>query len=265
MKKLWKRFKSQGLERQNAGRTFTLEELQKLFWYVRDMPTAGVLRRKNAMEGATLLTEALGLTSHYDPQKNWDTLKCLFHIAAHCDRDDPILDGGSSYSTILGWLEQLGYKQLYACDLVDRKDQFIRSGIQFSVQDLTTTTYSDEFFKAVASISVIEHGVDLNAFLKEMARILKPGGILLISTDYWSEAIDCRGIYPYGKTAPEMKIFQPHELEQLCSTAQSHGLELLTALDLDTEERAIYWERVDRAFTFAFMGFVKQVRSQDKL
>lgn len=259
MKKIWKRFKSPADEA-SPEQALSLTQLKQICRYVQDIPTANVLRQKDAMQGATLLTEALGLPSHYDPQKNWDTFKCLFHIVEHCGLDDPILDGGSSYSTILAWLEQLGYQKLYACDLVDRQEQFTRSQIQFSVQNLTRTTFPDGYFKAAASISVIEHGVDLNAFLKEMARILKPGGVLLISTDYWSEAIDCRGIYPYGDSAPEMKIFQSHELELFCSTAQALGFELLSQRDWRTEERAIFWERVDRAFTFAFMAFIKGAR-----
>ena len=263
MKKLWKRPKKNRAAPPEGHHRYSLAQMKKIFTYIQDIPSANALRHKDAVEGATLLTEALGLPSHYDPQKNWDTLKCLFHITDHCGLDDPILDGGSSYATILNWLALLGYQKLYACDLVDRADQFTHSRIQFSVQDLTTTTFPDEYFKAITSISVIEHGVDLHAFLKEMARILKPGGRLLISTDFWSEAIDCRGIYPYGEDAPEMKIFQPRELMELCSMAQSIGFELTAALDLQTEERAIYWERVDRAFTFAFMAFIKQARPTD--
>ena len=257
MKKIWKRLKPQNSEGLESGRTYSLAQLQKIFRYIRGMSTTGVLRSKFEMEGATLLTEALGLPSHYDPQKNWDTLKCLFHITAHCDQDDPILDGGSSYSTILNWLERLGYKQLYACDLVDRKEKFNTSCVQFSVQDLTQTTYPDQFFAAAISISVIEHGIPLDAFLKEMARVLKPRGRLLVSTDYWSEAIDCSGIFPYGESAPEMKIFQPQELETFCADARRHGLELMTQLDLATEDKVVHWQRVDRTYTFAFMPFRK--------
>ena len=257
MKKIWKRIKPQTNVSLEIDRSYSREQLRQIFCYIQNISAASALQSKDEQEGATLLTKALGLSSHYDPQKNWDTLKCLYYIIDHCGPDDPILDGGSSYSTILDWLERLGYKNLYACDLVDRQEKFDNSCAQFSVQDLTQTTYPDHFFATAISISVIEHGIPLDAFLKEMARVLKPGGRLLLSTDYWSEAIDCRGIFPYGESAPEMKIFQPPELEAFCAEAGRHGLELMTDLDLETQNKAVYWERVDRAYTFAFMPFRK--------
>ncbi|MCA8959884.1 MAG: methyltransferase domain-containing protein, partial [Planctomycetes bacterium] len=124
----------------------------------------------------------------------------------------------------------------------------------FSVQDLSATNYPDGHFAAVTSISVIEHGVDLDAYLREMARVIRPGGWLLTSTDYWSEPIDCSGIFPYGEDQPEMKVFQPHEIEGLCKRAEEVGFRLVTPLGLTTHERAVRWERVDREYTFIYFA-----------
>lgn len=223
-----------------------------------DLPRCNALRRKEEVEAASRLVELLGLPSHHDPQKNWDTLKCLHYVLGASGPEDAVLDvGGSPKSPILRWLQAAGYRHLYACNLDEKLD---RSGseIRFSVQDLCATDYEDRFFRAITSISVIEHGVPFDRYLLEMARLLRPGGVLLTSTDYWSEPVDCTGIFPYGPTMPEMRVFRPEELEELVAMAPEYGFELCAPLELETEERVIHWERVDRRYTFAFIALRKR-------
>ncbi|MDC0575540.1 class I SAM-dependent methyltransferase [Nitrosomonadaceae bacterium] len=209
-------------------------------------------------DAATRLTQLLGLPSHHDPQKNWDTLKCFYYILQSCDSSSPVLDAGSSSkSVILRWLDMIGFQDLHACDLTEEKAKYKNSRIKFQKQDLSNTNYPSNHFQVITSISVIEHGVALDKYVAEMARLLKPGGLLLTSTDYWSEYIDCRGIYPYGQQMPEMKVFQPSEIEQLCELAESAGLSLCQPLDLTTTEKSVYWERVDREYTFIFFALKK--------
>lgn len=212
------------------------------------------------IKAATDVTSLLGLPSHHDQQKNWDTIKSLYYILKNNDVESPVLDAGASAnSAILKWLSLLGYQNLYACDIRPKNsDKYAQRSINFSVQDLTRTSYPDNFYQAVTSISVIEHGVPLDRFVKEMSRILKPGAFLLISTDYWSEPIDCKGIYPYGREMGEMKVFQRQELENFCQMAETNGLLLCSPLNLDTKERAVLWERVDREYTFAFIALRKR-------
>ena len=105
---------------------------------------------------------------------------------------------------------------------------------------------------------MIAHNVPLDAFAKEMARILKPGGLLLVSTDYWSEPIDCSGIYPYGYDAGEMKIIDPEELTGFVAMAEAAGMELCAPLQFETKDRAVRWERTDRDYTFGFVALRKK-------
>ena len=212
---------------------------------------------------ASELVRFLDLPSHHDEQKNWDTLKCLHYILTYADESSPVLDAGaSSGSVILSWLNHLGYTQMFACDIREpgkgNLKRYDEKNINFSLQDLTKTNFPDNFFQIITSISVIEHGVPLEEFCREQSRILRPGGYLLISTDYWSEHVDCSGIYPYGENMGEMKVFQSQELEDLCRTARSYDLHLSGELNLDTNEKAVRWDRVDREYTFAFLAFKKQ-------
>lgn len=214
------------------------------------------LQTKAEVAAASKLVSAMGLPWHHDPQKNWDTLKCLMHILAAGRLKVPVLDAGSSKSVIGSWLSTLGYREIYACDLLEKNGGFFEKyKINFSIQDLTRTNYPIDFFQAVTCVSVIEHNVDLESFCAEMRRVLRPGGLLLVSTDYWDEPIDCTGIYPYGPEGGEMHIFSAREVQDFIALAAKHDLRICTPFDATTRDKAIRWERVDRDYTFAFLAF----------
>ncbi len=219
------------------------------------------LQSRIECDAATAIVEAMGLESHHDAQKNWDTLKCIAYVKSLDDPDSPVLDAGAGVRVVaLRWLHQLGYRELYGCDLKPTvvKPAYASLGFKMSAQELTGTNYDTGFFQAVTCISVIEHGVELAGFAREMARIIRPGGLLLVSTDYWSEPIDCSGIFPYGADAPEMKILTPADIEGFVADCRSAGLDLCEPLQLQVTDRAIRWERTDRDYTFMFMAFRKR-------
>jgi SAM-dependent methyltransferase len=218
---------------------------------------AAPLKTEAERVAATALVRLLGLPSHHDAQKNWDTIKCLFHVLALGDRQGPVLDVGSSRAVILQWLASLGYEALHACDILDVSGRFEGTEINFSVQDLAATDYATGYFQAITSISVIEHGVTPNDYFREMSRLLRPRGLLLTSTDYWSEPVECAGIYPYGVGSAPMHVFGPSEIESLVEVAREHRLELSSPLDLSTVQKAVRWERVDREYTFMFLSMRK--------
>jgi len=173
-----------------------------------------------------------------------------------------ILDVGSAeYGVILPWLELYGYSNLFGCD-ISFKEDFEKGKIHYSKQDLQKTNFKSGSFDFITSISVIEHGVDIHTYLKEMSRLLKPGGYLLTSTDYWPEPIDTKGLYPYEKALGEMKIFTRKDIEELVQIAQEYGLELTYPIDFSYKDKVVYWERVDRRFTFIFFVLRKKVVSQ---
>jgi SAM-dependent methyltransferase len=227
--------------------------------YIANIRAARPLQTLREKTAAVQLVDFLGLESHHDPQKNWDTLKCLAYLLEESLPEGPVLDAGSGdKAVILRWLHRLGRRDLYACDIQPaRSEQLQRFGIEFTRQDLTATTYPDNFFAAVTSISVIEHNVPLDAFVWEMRRILKPGGLLLVSTDYWPEPVDCSGIYPYGEAAGEMKLFDRVSIADFIALAEAASFELCEAPRFAAQERAVRWERVDRDYTFFFVAFRK--------
>src|SRR5437588_465449 len=94
---------------------------------------------------------------------------------------------------------------------------------------------------------VIEHGVDVLLFFQEAARLLKPNGLLIVSTDYYSEPIDTRGLKAYGVP---VHIFSKDEMLKVLHTAQECGLELTGPINLDCRERPVSWKEFQLDYTF---------------
>jgi SAM-dependent methyltransferase len=67
-------------------------------------------------------------------------------------------------------------------------------------------------FDLAACISVIEHEVGLEAFFKEAFRILKPGGIFFVTTDYWEEKMTTPGTAHFGDHGWEVLIGRSYKL-----------------------------------------------------
>lgn len=221
-----------------------------------ELTESSVLKSKDEISFYSYLVKELGFEGHHDFQKNWDTLKSFLNIAVKVHKDDPILDAGSSgNSAILRWLTRVGYKNLYACDLREKNKQYTKTNVQFSIQDLTKTNYPDSYFSSITCISVIEHGVDILHFFNEMRRICKIGGQLLVSTDYWDSPISTDGIYPYGENFGQMKVMNKSDIVNLIEISIQNGFKLKNNFSLETNERCVRWERVNREYTFIFMCF----------
>jgi SAM-dependent methyltransferase len=149
-----------------------------------------VLKTTKERDKATKQVRRLGLPLVQIAPKNWDTLAALDCILNSTSRNAKILDAGAeTYSRILPWLFLYGYHNLEGINIV-LKDRTKRGPMVYRYGDVTATDYPDETFDAIACLSVVEHGVDLDAYCKETSRILKPNGVLVTSTDYWQEPID---------------------------------------------------------------------------
>ncbi len=222
------------------------------------------LKRREDLDKAVHALRSLGLRPHPDTyEKNWDLWLAIDFINTQVPKSAPILDAGARWSPILERLESLGYTDLWACDLERSTRETLqrmlrRSKIRFIKGDLTRTPFPDQAFAAVACVSVIEHGVKPEDYFREMSRILKPGGYLITSTDYWCAPVDTSGIFPYGPAFGEMKVFDPDGIRQLVQLAGRHGLELTEPLALECEEKVVHWKRVNREYTFIFFVLQRQ-------
>lgn len=226
----------------------------KLMWGV-DRPSArphfpygnAVLKTADEWENAVREVRALGLPPHKDSPKNWDSLAALDSILKMTGPNARILDAGAElYSTILPWLFLYGYRNLTGINLAFRQPLGL-GPISYEYGDITKTKFKENTFDAISCLSVIEHGVDLRQYFREMSRILKPGGILVTSTDYYDRAIDTKGQSAYG--AP-IHVFSKDEIAGVLDTAKKANLELTDPLNLGCEEKAVRWKKFALDYTF---------------
>lgn len=187
-----------------------------------------------------------GLPPHQDGPKNWDALTALKMILDCTKKEDPVMDAGATlYSSLLPWLYQFGYQNLIGMDLVYQETVY-RGPIKYMPGDLTKTPFEDGHFGAISCLSVVEHGVPLEAYFKEMFRLIKPGGALFTSTDYWDEGVDTQGKHAYGVP---IRIFTKDDLNRFIDLGTKAGFELKGEVDLKCDEKVVNWEGID--FTFA--------------
>ncbi len=147
------------------------------------------------------------------------------------------IDAGSSrYSPVLPWLRLYGLRDLLGINL-EFEREFRRDGVRFRHGDVTVTGLPDASLDALTCLSVIEHGVALRPFFAKAARVLRPGGVLRVSTDYARQPPDTSVLRAYGVS---VRVFGPADLRVM--------------LDPAHRESPVHWRRMGLRFTFAPLG-----------
>jgi SAM-dependent methyltransferase len=229
----------------------------------RSVPPTAVLRSEADWQRAVAEARHLRLPLHRDLPKNWDALGAVGAVLSSVDdgsRSARVMDAGSArYSPVLPWLRLYGFgderDSLLGINL-EFGDEVRRDGVTFRHGDVTATGLADGSLDAITCMSVIEHGVPVEAFLRESARVLRPGGVLCVSTDYDQQPPDTTGRSAYGS---EVVIFGPEEIRGLVAAADAAGLDLVGDLStsdaLAHEERPVHWDRVGLDYTFVLLTF----------
>jgi len=157
-----------------------------------------------------------------DPVKSWDVLKVLEALIETTAPGSPVLDLGSVACPVLPSLHSLGYNDLHGVDLNPRvRDMPFAGQIDYRMADMNATPWPDGTFAAITAVSVIEHGFDQGALLDEVARLLRPGGVFIFSTDYWPKKISTDNMRLFGL---DWRIFSAAEIEELILAARERGL-----------------------------------------
>jgi SAM-dependent methyltransferase len=188
-----------------------------------------------------------------DNVKSWDVLETLNFIMQHVKENEPILDIGCYASEIIVALHKSGYTRLTGADLnPDLSQMPYQDTIRYVTTNFMSTPFADASFKAITSISVIEHGFDEPSLLSEMSRLLQPGGYFIASFDYWPDKIDTTGIKFFGM---DWLIFSQQEVANFIRLAGDYGLEPVGELCYDGLETPI--ECGGKKYTFGWLTLKK--------
>lgn len=229
---------------------------------------AAVLQTGNEVAQAEERARRLGLARPPVRAKYWDNLLAV--DAMRGLKHEPVVDLGCRSGIILTWLHQLGFDHLAGCDLrapwppvrgslrrgrlrdaLAGASMYARHRSRMRRAPVEATGFPDAHFAAATSMSVIEHSVPLEAFFAEAFRILRPGALLVISTDYWPEGVATLG----GQWNDRADIiFDRSGIESVLETARGAGF-LTPTPSLEVTDPVVRW--AGRAYTFVYFTFHK--------
>jgi len=214
---------------------------------------------------AVLTLQRRGYHLHSTPQKNWD----LAQILSILDNEKPntILDMGCAGWHVLTLCRDWGVENIWGIDLefrlVDRLRPYLYAIRNKSVKlpyrvirgDMTKTNFPNNSFDVITCLSVIEHGVNVESFLKETSRLLRRNGKLYVSTDYWEPKILVeKSIRPFGLN---WNIFSKKEIENLVDIAKKCNLKMDDESISQTKEKVVHWNKKD--YTYISLIFKKVI------
>lgn len=194
---------------------------------------------------------------HSDPIKNWNMAQ-INEILEESGKDIYVLDMGCRFSQVLKFLHKKGLTNCFGIDLsisvsdilallgLMIKEKTIKPPYKLVRGDLTKTSFPNNSFDIVICLSVIEHGVNVNYFLKETSRVLKSNGILYVSTDYWEPKILTNDVpKPYGL---DWNIFSKKEIQSLINIAKKYNLRMEDENIPPTKDKVVHWNKKDSTF-----------------
>lgn len=198
------------------------------------------------------------LPAHSSPEKNWDLYQ-VYKVLNNMPREKNIVDLGCGELYTLKFLYAMDFINLYGIDFSltwkSRLSQIrmmwrarsLRVPFHLYKRDILATGFPDQFFDIAICISVIEHGVDLEKFLAETHRILKPDGLVFITTDYWEEELKLKdNCKPFGLP---WKIFSKKDVELLIRLSYHAGFSLYKDSSIPgCFERCVIWNKQEYTF-----------------
>ena len=187
--------------------------------------------------------------------KSWDVLATVSFLESHVNKNDPILDIGCYASEIIVALHKSGYANLAGVDLnPNLKKMPYHENIRYEIGNFMHAKFQDASFQAITSISVIEHDFDGQSLLKEMSRLLKPGGYFIASFDYWPDKIDTTGTQFFGM---DWKIFSKDEVSNFVKDAAGYGLTPVGEMSFSGKDKPI--DCAGKQYTFGWIVLKKAV------
>jgi ubiquinone/menaquinone biosynthesis C-methylase UbiE len=133
--------------------------------------------------------------------------------------DKTVLDDGCGCGYGSAYLAENGARMVIGIDKSRSAIEYARShydrrNLEFRVMDGARLRFGDNVFDVVISLEVIEHTNDYVQFLDEIVRMLKPGGLLVMSTPH--------GKGSHSSCAFHRREFCANELRELLESRFNH-------------------------------------------
>jgi SAM-dependent methyltransferase len=180
-----------------------------------------ILRDRAQISEASSLLKGMGVSGNPICEcKDWD----MAHVLPRLSHGN-LLDMGCQGSPLLGNAETIGIVgEKIGIDLVPLPQ---RHGITLVQGDMTKTNFPSEHFDYITCLSVVEHGVNIKDFSKECSRLLRPGGKLFLTFDYWNPKIHTN-MTLFG--AP-WNIFCKEDAEFVIHETESNGMAMVVPMN----------------------------------
>jgi SAM-dependent methyltransferase len=156
--------------------------------------------------------------------------------------DDVVLDTGAMHTYFCLFLAQ-SVKKIYATDsfywakrdylakqhLLSAKEwmEYIKDRGEGKVicqeADVTKLSYSDNSYDKILSISTIEHVLEHEKAIREMARVLKKGGKLLLTTEF-------NFLFDKKYSEEDDSYYRAYNYSSLCKLISCSGLKIRSSL-----------------------------------
>jgi len=143
-----------------------------------------------------------------------------YHFAARFVRGKKVLDVGCAYGQGSALLLRSGAKKVVGIDLSAKAIRHCRkvygsSDLSFSKQDVLRCRFPDHCFDLICAFDIIEHLPQPELFIREMSRMLKTKGTLLLVTPNreFFRLRSSRPLWPY-----HVREFSRRELKSLLVT-----------------------------------------------
>ncbi len=203
-------------------------------------------------------------------EKNWD-LWNIYQIMQEKHKNSFVYEFGCRESFSLSLLHCMDFKNVYGTDLYNidswynfrtwLSDYILLIGRKIKYDSVYHLTKCDgvqnpdafcDMFDVGISVSAIEHNVDLNRFFKEMSRIIRDGGLLYVSTDYWENKIT---------TDKGWSIFSKQEVLNMIETAAGYGFSLFGSHHIPDCDKGVVMFN-NECYSFLSMEFKLEKKSK---
>lgn len=164
-----------------------------------------------------------GISERFVPEQDQGRLIEAEHVsryrwAAQAAKDRMVLDAGCGTGYGCRLLADAGAREVIGVDIARSVVETVAAGmpetVRLAVGDVRKLEFDDDTFEMVVCFEVIEHLEDPFTALDELARVLAPGGLLLISSPN-------RGVYQPGNPH-HLHEFAPDELEAELGARLAH-------------------------------------------